>query len=573
MSELRQRPWLDQYPQGRSRGLDRQFDSVLDAFRWGIEFDPSLELYRFFDSPITAHRVDRLSDAVACLFLARGISRGDRVAISLQNIPQYPVVMLACWKIGAVIVSVNPMYRERELRRVLTDSGASALVFASEVDAAVVSETARRAGVRFLFTTAVIDLLSQPGLPVVLPRGGPRSLEGVPDLLRSASAFAEERPPAHSPDADSTAALSYTSGTTGTAKGAINTHGGLAFNAQAFRDFAGLKQGEGIYAAAPLFHITGLVTHLSVGLITWAPITLAYRFDAGTCLELIERHRCASIAGATTVFVSLLDHEGLGRRDLGSLRSVVCGGSALPAAFVERFEAATGLYVHNCFGLTETTAPVTQVPPGRRAPVDRVSGALSVGVPMFDTDVAVLTDDGVVASAQAVGELVVKGPQVTPGYWRNPAETEALFAAGWMRTGDVGFVDEAGWVYVIDRKKDQINASGYKVWPREVEDVLGEHPGIAEAAVVGIPDPYRGETVQAHVVLRPGADLTERDVIDFCRERLAVFKAPQSVLVRSSLPKTESGKIIRRDLRNAVADHNPDRSENEGASSDGGAPT
>jgi len=225
------------------------------------------------------------------------------------------------------------------------------------------------------------------------------------------------------------------------------------------------------------------------------------------------------------------------------------GGAPIAPAVTDRFEEQTGLYIHNIYGLTETNSPSHGVPLGARAPVDPNSGALSVGVPVFNTLVRILGEDGEELPVGEVGEIATSGPQVVPGYWNKPEATEASLPGGELRTGDVGFMDAAGWFFLVDRKKDMINAAGYKVWPREVEDVLYGHPAVREAAVVGVPDEYRGETVKAFVSLRPGVEVTEQELIDYCKANMAAYKYPRTIDFIDELPKTTTGKILRRELR------------------------
>jgi long-chain acyl-CoA synthetase len=249
------------------------------------------------------------------------------------------------------------------------------------------------------------------------------------------------------------------------------------------------------------------------------------------------------------VFISLMNAPGASREDLGSLQKIYSGGAPIPPSTVKEFQERFGSYIHNIYGLTETTSPSHAVPLGSDAPVDPDSGALSVGVPIFNTVVRIVDDAGEDLPAGQVGELVTEGPQVVAGYWQKPEETEKALGGGRLRTGDVGYMDEQGWFYIVDRKKDQINVAGYKVWPREVEDVLYQHPAVREAGVVGVPDEYRGETVKAIVSLRPGASATPEELIDFCRQRMAAYKYPRLVEIIDELPKTVTGKILRRELR------------------------
>jgi long-chain acyl-CoA synthetase len=270
-------------------------------------------------------------------------------------------------------------------------------------------------------------------------------------------------------------------------------------------------------------------------------------------LDLIEQHRPTFTVGAITVFIALVNDPSCEGRDLSSLTKVYSGGAPIAPTVVERFEAEVGPYIHNIYGLTETTSPSHGVPMGQRAPVDPTSGALSVGVPIFNTIVEVVDEEGKPVPPGEIGEFVTSGPQVVSGYWNKPEETEHALPGGHLHTGDVGFMDEEGWYYVVDRKKDLINAAGYKVWPREVEDVLYQHSAVREAAVIGVPDEYRGETGKAFVSLRPGESATEQDLIAFCKERMAAYKYPRQIEFVDELPKTVTGKILRRELRVAQA--------------------
>jgi long-chain acyl-CoA synthetase len=457
----------------------------------------------YFETPLTWGEVRRRSDALAVAFRALGIARGDRVAIQLQNMPEWPIALLAAWKAGAAVVPVSPMYTPRERAVLLEDSGARVLI--------ALDELAPGADVEHVVTTSELD-------DVIARHEGRR-----PD----ATALAPEDP----------AFLTYTSGTTGPPKGAINTHANVAFNAQVYRDWIGLTRDDVCLAIAPLFHITGLIGHLAVGMLTGMPLVLAHRFDAAETLRLGERHGATFTVAAITAFNALLRHEG---GALPRLSKVYSGGAPIAPAVAEAFEKRFGAYIHNIYGLTETTSPSHCVPASRRAPVDPGTGALSIGVPVFDTDSRIVGSDGRELPPGEVGEIVTRGPQVVPGYWGLQRFDE-------LATGDVGFMDADGWFYLVDRKKDQINASGFKVWPREVEDALYEHPAVAEVAVVGVPDDYRGETVKAFVVA--AGEVTAEELIAFSRERLAPYKIPRQIAFADELPKTSTGKVLRRALR------------------------
>ncbi len=376
--------------------------------------------------------------------------------------------------------------------------------------------------------------------------------EGTLDMSELIAAHRGKGPPPVSFSPSDVAFLTYTSGTTGVPKGAMNTHGNVVFNAQAYRDWIDLGPDDVVLGVAPLFHITGLIAHIAIALLLPAKLVLAYRFEPNVVLDAIREHRPTFTVGSITVFIALSNAEGITAEDLASLHKIYSGGAPIAPSVAKSFQERFGHPIHNIYGLTETTSPSHGVPLWAEAPVDPTSGALSVGVPIFNTVVRIVADDGTELPAGEVGELVTEGPQVVSGYWNKPEETAKSIPNGQLHTGDVGFMDEQGWFYIVDRKKDMINAAGYKVWPREVEDVLYEHPAVREAAVVGVPDEYRGETVKAFVSLKPGASATPEELRDFCKQRMAAYKYPRQVELIDELPKTVTGKILRRELRDAA---------------------
>jgi long-chain acyl-CoA synthetase len=281
-----------------------------------------------------------------------------------------------------------------------------------------------------------------------------------------------------------------------------------------------------------------------------APLVLFHRFDAGEYLRMVERWQGTHSILALTAYIAILNHPDVERRDISSLNRVFTGGAPVSPAVVDRFEAVTGQYMHNTYGMTETSCATHIVPYGMRAPIDPASGALAVGLPAPNVEAKVVgLEDGKELPAGEIGEINSMGPTVVPGYWNNPEQTAHALRDGFMHTGDVGIRDEDGWFYLVDRAKDLIVASGYKVWPREVEDVIYEHPAVREVAVVGVADEYRGETVKAFVSLKPGVAATPAEIIDHCRAVMAAYKYPRSVEIVDELPKTVTGKLTRRTLR------------------------
>lgn len=544
-----ERPWLEQYPAGLSSDIAAESGDALSMFKASLARSPGSPLIHYFDASVSMAEADRMSDALACGLRDLGIGQGDRVALYLQNVPQFLLAMLAGWKAGATLVSINPMNKARELEVLLADSGAKVLVCLESLYADVAASVVPSTAVEAVITTSELDFVHEPQRWSVLKGAHRRRPEGVRDFVDMVHSYSGKVPPQVELSGKSVAFLTYTSGTTGPPKGAMNTHANVVFTAQTFRDWIALTPDDVVLGLAPLFHITGLIGHLALALLLPCPLVLGYRFEAGTYLELLERYRVTFTIGAITAFVALMNDPSLADRDVSSLEKVYSGGQPIPAATVESFEKVIGPYIHSAYGLTETTSPSHLVPLGVRAPVDPDSGAIAAGLPVFNTLAKVVDDEGRDLAPGEIGEIAISGPQVVPGYWQKPAETAATFPGGWMLTGDVGLMDQHGWFYVVDRKKDLINASGYKVWPREVEDVLYEHPAVREAAVIGVPDPYRGETVKAFVSLKPSQAASPQQLVAFCRERMAAYKYPREIEIIDELPKTASGKILRRELR------------------------
>ncbi|MBT1193516.1 class I adenylate-forming enzyme family protein [Rhodococcoides kroppenstedtii] len=512
--------------------------TVIDAWRRRVDGHPDAPALAWFDAVLTAGEVDDLSDGIAAALADRGVVRGDRVALHLQNVPHYALLFLAIWKLGAAAVLVNPMYRGRELR-VLLDDAEPVLLVCADHDADALLAECRDTTVRGVLSVNARDFQTRDDERVFTrPASEPRD----DDLL---TALAPGRPNGPDPASEEVALLAYTSGTTGPPKGAMVSHANLLATATDFGDRARVRDGAVVFAAAPLFHITGAVLNAAVALVRDTTLAFAGRFDAGVTLDALVEHRVTYTIGSITVFNALSAHPNATRSHFDSLETVYSGGAPIPPATVAAFEERFGHYIHNAYGMTETTAGVIAVPPGERAPVDPGSGSLAVGRPLPRAQVSTVDDSGNPTLPGVPGELEVGGPQVVSGYWGKPDATSSAMPDGRMRTGDVAVIDADGWVYLVDRLKDQINVSGYKVWPREVEDVLYEHPAVFEAAVVGRPDDYQGESVFAYVSLRADVAATGDELVEFARSRLAAYKRPRTVHVVTDLPKTLTGKIRR----------------------------
>ncbi len=505
-----------------------RYRTVTAAFRAACDERPDHPLVWYRGKVITIAEADVLSDTLAAELLEAGFSRGDRLAIYLQNTPHFVLGALAAWKLGGIVVTVNPMYRSRELREVLIDSAPKVLLCQTNSDLEDVRNLAAEAGI-----SRVIDGAADP---------------------EAGDGWSALRPPAVKPsfrtaEPEDIATLIYTSGTTGPLKAVASTHANVMQGVEVYRTWASLTPNDTIIAIAPLVHVTGMVGYLAPALTLPVPLVLTYRFSPAAFAAAVREHRATFTIGPTTAFIALTEADAVSAGDLRTLSKCYSGGAPIPATVVERFAAKFGHNIHGIYGLTEATGPTHIVPRNRKAPIDDATGALSVGIPVSGMDCEIVGENGETLDAGQPGELLLRGSQVAASYWQRPDESALTFTPRGLRTGDVCFRDREGWFYVIDRIKDQINASGFKVWPREVEDMLYEHSAVAECAVIGIPDEYRGETVRAYVVLRAGRQTTAQELAEFCRERLAAYKVPRSIIFMEQLPKTASGKILRRELK------------------------
>jgi long-chain acyl-CoA synthetase len=496
--------------------------TLLDTFRGWVAEAPERTALAYFDEVMSYAAVDAASDALAVALAVDGFDSGDGAALYLQNVPQYVIALLAVWKLGGIAVPINPMLTPGEVVKLVDDATPRVLI--------------------------ALDDLHTPELAAAVTGTSMRQTITTSDLDDIISEYRGRRPEFHAPSPSDVAVITYTSGTTGKPKGAMNTHGNVATGGRSYREWFRLGDGDSVLGVAPLFHVTGLTGHIATAITAGGALLLCNRFQPDVVVAAVRRHRPTFTVGALTAFIALVE-SGATREDLASLTTIASGGAPVAAAVLERFRDRFGAYLHNVYGMTETTSPVLMVPYGERAPVDGQTGALSVGKPVPGVDVVVIDDNGKALPPGEIGELAVSGPQIVPGYWRQPEKTAEALRDGRLLTGDVGYVDDDGWFYLVDRKKDMIVASGFKVWPREVEDVLYTHDAVREAAVVGEPDPYRGETVKAFVSLREGHTADADGLIAFCRERMAAYKYPRSVEIVDEIPKTATGKVMRRVLR------------------------
>lgn len=554
MQELEERPWLkgrlgDRYSQPIPEKRPLYALLADSAKRY-----PKNRCVSFQGRNFTYAEVDEISSRFASALLSLGVNKGDRVAIFMPNIPPLVFAYFGILKAGAIVVMCNPIYKEGELEYQLRDSGADVVVatrtVAKGLDLYKSLEGCRsRLKLRHVITAGITDYLP----PSKKPFAG---LVGVKEVRRAGTLdfvkLVESSPPlsafaAVDPEND-IAQLQYTGGTTGVSKGAMLTHYNLVSNAVYGITNFPLSEKDVSLCVLPLFHIYGLTVTMNAPIAAGAGLVLLPSFHVEEVMKTIQKQKVTVFSGAPAMYIAINSKPEAKKYNLRSVRACLSGGSALPPAVRKKFIELTGGNLVEGYGLSETS-PVTHCNPIRGEGVVKDG---SIGPPYMQTDAVVvdLADRNKVLPTGGVGELAVKGPQIMKGYWNQEAETEAVLKDGWFLTGDIARMDEDGYFYIVDRKKDMINVGGFKVYPREVEDALFEHPDIKEAGVVGIPDEFSGEAVKAFVVLKdPSKKPTEKEVIDYCLNRLAKFKAPKQVEFVQELPKTLIGKVLRRKLR------------------------
>ena len=468
---------------------------------------------------LTYARMDDATARVATALVERGLQVGDRVAVMLANVPAFAILYFAILRAGGIAVPMNPLLKAREVEFYLTDSGAR-LIFVGAASAEEVAKGAEPAG-------AEVVVVSGDAAELIEGR------EPLPDVVDRAD--------------DDTAVILYTSGTTGRPKGAELTHHNLARNASVTAEtLVQLGPDDVVMGCLPLFHVFGQTCGLNAAIATGATLTLLARFDPQAALEVIQRDRVTVFEGVPTMYGAILHLPEREQYDTSSLRTCISGGSALPVEILHAFEEAFGTILLEGYGLSETSPVASFNHP------DRERKAGSIGIPILGVEMRLVDDEGAEAEAGQPGEIAVRGHNVMKGYWGRPQETADSMKDGWFVTGDIATVDEDGYFFIVDRKKDVIIRGGMNVYPREVEEVLFEHPAVAEAAVVGIAHDSMGEEIGAAVALKPGATATPEELSAFVKTRLAAYKYPRRVWIVDALPKGPTGKILRRSVEPPV---------------------
>ena len=544
--------WQKFYDEGVPFEIDPPQDPLFVRLQESAQEFPQVTATEFFGAKLTyqqlADQVRRFAAALSQL----GVEPGDRVAIMLPNCPQTIIAYYAALSIGAVVVMTNPMYVEREMTHQFNDAGVKVLVGLDHLFPRI-DRVWKETEVENLVITSMRDYLPFP-LNLLYPLKAKRqnlnmqvpysdSIHPFKGLIKKSLGD----PPRPEVNMDEVALLQYTGGTTGVAKGVMLTHSNVVANVMQVnaRLPTLIKGGERFLCVLPFFHVFGMTAVMNWPIYTAATMTLLPRFEIKDFLKTVVKTRPTITLLVPTIFTAMVNYPGISKYDISSLHTVVSGSAPLPVEIMSRFEELTGSVIMEGYGLTEAS-PVTHVNPIR---TKRKVGSIGIALPSTDSRIMDLETGTKEQQVGQVGELVVRGPQVMKGYLNMPEETAETVKDGWLYTGDIAHMDEEGFVFIVDRKKDMIIAGGFNIYPRDIDEVLYEHPKIADAVTIGVPDEYRGETVKVFVVLKPGETLTEEEVIAHCKEKLASYKVPRLVEFRDELPKTMVGKILRKELR------------------------
>ncbi|WGG48047.1 AMP-binding protein [Rossellomorea sp. DA94] len=547
-------PWLAEYPAEIPKELNLVEKPLQSYLTEAASLYGDKAAIHFMGKEIGYKELYESALTFAGYLKTLGINKGDRVAIMLPNTPQSVIAYYGILYAGGVVVQTNPLYMEREIEYQMKDSGAK-VILTLDILYPRVSKVMKNTDLEHIIVTAIKDYLPFPknliypfiqkkqyGIVVKVDHRGQNHL--FTEIMKSAVAEAISQE--EFDFENDLALLQYTGGTTGFPKGVMLTHKNLVANASMCDAwlYKCTKGEEKMLGILPFFHVYGMTAVLILSVMQGYKMILLPKFDAETTLKTIQKLKPTLFPGAPTIYIGLLNHPDLKKYDLSSIDSCLSGSAPLPVEVQQQFEEVTGGKLVEGYGLTESS-PVTH----SNFLWDKARIKGSIGVPWPGTDSAVFSmETGEPLPPNEMGEIVVKGPQVMKGYWNRPEETEQTLKDGWLLTGDIGYMDEKGYFYVVDRKKDMIIAGGFNIYPREIEEVLYEHPAIQEVVAAGVPDPYRGETVKAYVVLKEGESLTEEELNEYSRKYLAAYKVPRIYEFRKELPKTAVGKILRRAL-------------------------
>ena len=546
------KPWLAYYREGIPEHLEYEETCLPEFLDRSAQRFPAKMALNFQGYELTFGGLNDMVDRFATCLADFGVGKGDAVAILLPNLIPCVAAYYAIMRLGAVAVMNNPLYADRELEHQFNDSGAKVLI---TLDLLVKRMVALRpkTSIRQIVYTSIGDYLPFPKnllFPLVARKKGlGAKVEPAPDLFRWKQLIASAGPMQARPELsfDQVAMYQYTGGTTGVSKGVMLTHANLSKQVQQLRAwFPEFGHDEIMLGALPFFHVFGLSTAMNLAIyLGWGNI-LVPKPQPPQLIEAITKYRPTFAPLVPTMYIGMLQHPDIEKVDLTSIKGCFSGSAPLPVEVIREFEERTGAVIVEGYGLTETT-PVTHINPFAKD--KRKVG--SIGIPIPDTECRIvdLNDGATDLPVGESGELLIKGPQVMKGYWKRPDATAASLTDGWLHTGDIGRMDEDGYFYIVDRKKDMIISGGYNVYPRDIEEVYFEHPKVLEATAIGIPHPKRGEAVKVFIVLKAGETATEQEMIEYCHDKLAKYKWPTEIEFRSELPKSNVGKVLKKDLR------------------------
>ncbi len=545
-----EKPWYKSYVKGVAYTLQYEKITMPQALTRSVNQFPDKTALIFIDSRISYKQLDDMVNRFANALIDLGVKPGDKVAMLMPNMPQLVAATYGAWRAGAVVIMNNPLYTDKELEYQFNNSESSFLITLDLLGPRMIA-LKPKTPIKHIVVAHIRDHLRFPKkqlLPIVA-KDKHRNIPPTPNVYEWMDVL--KKYPATNPnipvDFESLASLQYTGGTTGVSKGVMLTHANLVKNVQqTLAFFPGFNRGGNtLLGTLPFFHSFGLTTCMNISIwMGWTDVLIP-RPEPEALLEAVHKYKVNFFPAVPTMYVGVLNHPKASQYNLTSIKGCFSGAAPLPIEVIKEFESKTGSQICEGYGLSETSPVATTNPFGG------VTKVGSVGLPVPDTDIKIvdLIDGQKEMPVGESGEIIIKGPQVTSGYYKMPEETAIAIRDGWLYTGDIGKMDEDGYFYIVDRKKDMIIAGGYNIYPREIDEVLFEHPKILEACAVGIPDPYRGETVKAFVVLKPGETMTAEEVIKYCQEKLAKYKVPKMVEFMTSLPKSGVGKILRKELR------------------------
>jgi long-chain acyl-CoA synthetase len=551
--EPAEKPWFKFWPEGVRRHIDFPEVPLHGILEETARKCPDHTAIVYYSKTMTYRELNHLSDRFATALDGLGVKKGDKVAIFLPNMPQFVISYYGISKVGAVETAISPLYKEREVEHQLNDSEAGTIV-AMDALYPILQKVLASTKVKNVVVTSMKEYMPPAtaflgSLLKKIPSGKIERAPNVHFFQELLSKYGADRPKVDIDPKEDLAALQYTGGTTGIAKGAMLTHMNFVSNAVCCAEWLrGTSGGEAFLTALPLFHIYMMTTGMNAPIYLGGSMVMLPRFDATSTFQAIQRYKVTVFCGAPTMYAMLLAHPDFKKYDLRSVRFCISGSAPLPPEVQKKWMEATGGVLVEGYGLTESS-PVTHCNPLDKSLKTVKIG--SIGLPWPNTDAKVMdieTGERELAPGET-GELVVKGPQVMKGYWKMPDETAAVLRDGWLYTGDIGKMDEDGYFYITDRKKDLIKYKGYSVYPREVEDVIYEHPAVKLCAVIGKLDPVAGEIPKAFVVLKDGKTATAEEIKEFVNSKLARYKAVREVEFRTELPMTMMGKVLRRVLQ------------------------